>query len=196
MAKYNSLKKISRRKFLKISALATAGILTGLPTVKASTPTAELILINGKIITVDVKDSIMEGVAVRGGKIIDTGIVEKISKYIGTQTKVIDLKGKTVTPGLIDSHAHLPPFGLRESGRWVKLQGMETKEEIIEALAQRARVTPAGTFINAWGVESFSLSFMDKSDLDKVTSRHPSPCSPHNGAVGLCQHAGAQHCGN
>ena len=172
MAKNNSSKKISRRKFLKISALATAGFLTGFPTIQASTPTAELILINGKIITVDVKGSIMEGVAVRGGKIIDTGIVEKISKYIGTQTKVIDLKGKTVTPGLIDSHAHLPPFGLRES-RWVKLQGMETKEEILEALAQRARITPVGTFINAWGVESLSLSFMDKRDLDKVTSRHP-----------------------
>ncbi len=173
MAKNNSLKKISRRKFLKISALATAGVLTGFHTVQASTPTAELILINGKIITVDAKDSIMEGVAVRGGKIIDTGIAEKISKYIGTQTKVIDLQGKTVTPGLIDSHAHLPPFGLRESGAWVKLQGMETKEEIIEALAERARVAPAGTFINAWGVESNSLSFMDKRDLDKVTSRHP-----------------------
>ncbi|MDO9529424.1 MAG: amidohydrolase [Syntrophales bacterium] len=173
MAKNNSSKKISRRKFLKISALATAGVFTGFPTIQASTPTAELILINGKIITVDVKGSIMEGVAVRGGKIIDTGIAEKISKYIGTQTKVIDLKGKTVTPGLIDSHAHLPPFGLRESGAWVKLQGMETKEEILEALAQRARITPAGTFINAWGVESLSLSFMDKRDLDKVTSRHP-----------------------
>ena len=172
MAKNNSSIKISRRKFLEISALATAGVLAGLPTVKASTPTAELVLINGKIITVDAKDSIMEGVAVRGGKIIDTGVAKKISQYTGTQTKVIDLQGKAVTPGLIDSHAHLPPFGLRES-RWVKLQGMETKEEILEALAQRAQITPAGTFINAWGVESLSLSFMDKRDLDRVTSRHP-----------------------
>ncbi len=92
-------KKISRRKFLEISALATAGVLTGFPTVKASTPTAELVLINGKIITVDAQDSIMEGVAVRGGKIIDTGAAEKISQYIGTQTKVIDLAGKNGNSG-------------------------------------------------------------------------------------------------
>jgi predicted amidohydrolase YtcJ len=173
MSKNNSSIGISRRKFLEMSALATAGVLTGFPTVQASTPAADLILINGKIITVDAKDSIVEGVAVRGGRIIDTGVAEKISNYIGTQTKVIDLKGKTATPGLIDSHAHLPPFGLRESGAWVKLQGMETKEEILEALAQRARITPEGKFIYAWGVESYSLSFMDKGDLDKITSHHP-----------------------
>jgi predicted amidohydrolase YtcJ len=173
MTKNNSSKKISRRKFLEISALATAGVLTGFPTVKASTPTAELILINGKIITVDAKDSIMEGVAVRGGKIIDTGITKKISQYIGTQTKVIDLQGKTVTPGLIDSHAHLPPFGQRENGWFVKLQGMDSKEEIRETLAQKARTLPKGEWISAWGIEDLSLSYFDKEDLDKVTKEHP-----------------------
>jgi predicted amidohydrolase YtcJ len=166
-------KKISRRKFLEISALATAGVITGFPTVKASTPTAELILINGKIITVDAQDSIMEGVAVRGGKIIDTGAAKKISQYIGTQTKVIDLKGKTVTPGLIDSHAHLPFFGQRENGWFVKLQGMESKEEIMATLAQKARKLPKGEWISAWGIEDISLSYLDKDDLDKVTKEHP-----------------------
>ncbi|MBP2679072.1 MAG: nfdA 2, partial [Deltaproteobacteria bacterium] len=111
MSKNNFSKGISRRKFLEMSALATAGVLTGFSTVQASTPAADLILINGKIITVDAKDSIVEGVAVRGGNIIDVGVAEKISRYIGTRTIVIDLKGKTATPGLIDSHAHLPPFG-------------------------------------------------------------------------------------
>ncbi len=173
MAQNNSSRKISRRKFLEISALATTGILTGLPTVEASTPTAELVLTNGKIITVDAKNSIVEGVAIRGGKILDTGATEKIAKHIGTSTKVIDLHGKTVTPGLIDSHAHLPPFGLRESDSWVKIQGMVSKEEILEALAEKARKLPRGRWIPAWGIEDYSLSYFNKEELDKITKEHP-----------------------
>jgi predicted amidohydrolase YtcJ len=164
---------ISRRKFLEISALATAGVLTGVPSVQASTPTAEMVLINGKIITVDAKDSIRESVAVRGGEIIDTGTTEKIARYIGTQTKVIDLKGKTVTPGLIDSHAHLSVFGQRENGWFVKLHGLKSKEEIMEALAQRARRLPKGEWVSAWGIEDLDLSYFDKEDLDRVTTEHP-----------------------
>jgi predicted amidohydrolase YtcJ len=173
VAKNNSAKKISRRKFLEISTLAAAGVLTGFPTVRAATPTADLVFINGKIITVDAQDSIVEGVAVRGGRIIDTGTAAKISGYIGTSTKVVDLQGKTATPGLIDSHAHLPPFGLRENGWFVKLQGIESKEEIREMLAQKARKLPKGQWVSAWGIEDFSLSYFDKEALDKVTKEHP-----------------------
>ncbi len=173
MTKNNSSRKISRRKFLEITALTTAGVLAGLPTVQASTPTAELVLTNGKIITMDTEDSIVEGIAIRGEKILDTGATEKIAKYIGTGTKVIDLHGKTVTPGLIDSHAHLPPFGLRESDSWVKIQGIESKEEILEALANKARKLPRGSWIPAWGIEDYSLSYFDKEELDKITKEHP-----------------------
>ena len=173
MAKNNSSKKISRRNFLEISALVAAGVLAGLPTVQASTPTAELVLINGKIITVDDKDSIVDGVAVRGGRIIDTGSAEKISKYIGTQTKVINLHGKTVTPGLIDAHAHLPVFGQRENGKWVNLQQCETKEEVLFKLAERAKMLPKGEWVNAWGIADNTHRFLNRDDLDGVSGEHP-----------------------
>jgi len=173
MMKKNLAKKIDRRKFLKISGLAAMGVLAGSPHIEASTPTADLVLTDGKIITVDPQGSITEGVAVRSGKILDVGNRETISKYIGNETKVIDLKGKTVTPGLIDSHAHLPIFGQRENGWFVKLHGLQSKEEIMEALAQRARKTPEGEWISAWGVEDHSLSYLDKDDLDRVTKEHP-----------------------
>lgn len=173
MAKNNSSNKISRRNFLEISALAAAGVLTGFPIVQASTPTAELVLINGKIITVDAKDSIVEGLAVRGGKIIDTGSAEKISKYRGTQTKVIDLHGKTVTPGLIDAHAHLPVFGQRENGTWVNLQQCKTKEEVLSKLAERAKMLPKGEWVNAWGIADNTHRFLNRDDLDGVSGEHP-----------------------
>ena len=168
-----ALKRIGRRDFLKISGLTAVGILSGYSRIEASIPTADLVLRNGKIITIDPADSITQSVAIKKGKILEVGGNEKISKYIGLETKVINLMGKTVTPGLIDSHAHLPFFGLRENGWFLNLQGVSSKDEILELLAQRARKTPKGEWISAWGVESISLSYLNKDDLDRVTTEHP-----------------------
>jgi predicted amidohydrolase YtcJ len=165
-------RKISRRDFLKIGALATAGSLTGVTRIESSVPTADTVLVNGTVITVNGNDSIAHALAVRNGTILEVGTKEAVVPYIGNTTQVIDLKGRTVTPGLIDSHAHLPHFGNRERN-WVKLQGLESKEEILERIAERARKTPPGRFINAWGVESNEFSFMNRSDLDRVTTTHP-----------------------
>ncbi len=64
---------------------------------------ADLLLINGTIVTVDAKDSIVEAVAVKDGKVLSTGSNSDVKKLGGEKTKVIDLKGKTVLPGIIDS---------------------------------------------------------------------------------------------
>ena len=171
---------IDRRDFLKISSLATLGILGGCahvqpvaPTAELVAPTAELVLTNGKIITIDPLNTIAQAVAVKNGKILDVGDAEKISRHIGNNTQIVDLNGKTVTPGLIDAHAHLPFFGLRENGWFLNLQGMHSKEEILEALAQKARETPEGKWISAWGVESMSMSYLNREDLDRVSRSHP-----------------------
>ncbi len=171
--KNNSLRKIDRRDFLKISGLGTLGILSGCAHIEPSIPTADLVLTNGKILTMDPVDSIAQAVAVKRGKILEVGNNEMVSKYIGDMTTVIDLKGKTVTPGLIDSHAHLPMFGLRENGWYVKLHGVRSRDEILDILAQRARKTSKGEWISAWGVESLSLSYLNKDDLDRLTTEHP-----------------------
>jgi len=169
----DSTNRMSRRDFLKISGFATLGILGGHVRIEAATSTAQLVLTNGKIITVGPSDSIAEAVAVKDGKILDVGENRKISRYIGNGTRVMDLKGKTVTPGLIDSHAHLPFFGLRENGWLLNLQGIRSKEEILESLAQKARKIPKGEWISAWGVESISMSYLNKEDLDRVSTSHP-----------------------
>ncbi len=164
--------KISRRGFLKIGAVAAACMLTGVTGIEATTPTADTVFVNGTVLTVDRSDSIARALAVRNGTILEVGTKEAVSPYIGNATKVIDLKGRTMTPGLIDSHGHLPQFGNRERN-WVKLQGLESKEEVLEALAERARKAPPGRFINGWGVESNEFSFMNRRDLDRITTTHP-----------------------
>ncbi|HOE16037.1 MAG TPA: amidohydrolase family protein [Syntrophorhabdaceae bacterium] len=165
-------KGVSRRDFIKIGAVATAGVLMGVARIESSVPTADTVFVNGAVITVDRSDAIVQAVAVRNGTILDAGTREAVSHYIGNTTKVIDLAGRTMTPGLIDSHAHLPHFGARERNM-VKLQGLETKEEVLERLAERAKKTPPGRFISGWGIESNDLAFLNRRDLDRITTEHP-----------------------
>ena len=67
---------------------------------------ADRVLINGKIITVDRSDSIAEAVAVKDGKFLAVGSTTEIIRTVGERTEVLDLKNKTVLPGIIDSHTH------------------------------------------------------------------------------------------
>src|SRR3954464_13572497 len=73
---------------------------------QADVNSAELILTNGKVYTMDGRSSVAEAVAVRDGKIILVGNNAAIKEVAGPQTRVIDLGGRSVVPGLIDTHAH------------------------------------------------------------------------------------------
>src|SRR5258708_38257402 len=75
---------------------------------------ADLILHNGKIVTVDSKFSIQQALAVSGGKIAAVGSDAAVLKLRGPRTQMIDLAGKTVLPGLIDSHGHAVRAGVSE----------------------------------------------------------------------------------
>ena len=77
---------------------------------------ADLVLLNGKIITIDEKESIAEAAAVKFGKIIAVGANNEIKSSIGKDTQVIDLNGKTVIPGLMDSHCHMTGTALSMMG--------------------------------------------------------------------------------
>jgi predicted amidohydrolase YtcJ len=68
---------------------------------------ADTILCNGKILTVDTEFSIAEAVAIKDGLIAAVGTNHQISKWWGADTKEIDLAGRTVVPGIIDAHPHL-----------------------------------------------------------------------------------------
>src|SRR5438105_2699089 len=76
-------------------------------TVPAQAPSAaDIVLNNGKVITVDARDSIAQAVAIAGGKIVAVGTNDQVRTRVGPRTQVIDLRGRTATPGLIDSHVH------------------------------------------------------------------------------------------
>ncbi len=72
---------------------------------------ADLVLINGNVLTMNPAQPLAEAVAVKGEKIVKVGTNEEINPLIGKTTKIIKLNGKTVVPGFIDTHIHVTDFG-------------------------------------------------------------------------------------
>lgn len=99
----------------------------------AQTP-ADLILHNGKVVTVDSQFSIQSAVAVRNGRIVAVGGKEILRRYQGART--IDLKGRMLLPGFYDAHMHLWPL----SRRSVDLTGVSLIAELQERIRAKARV--------------------------------------------------------
>ncbi|MFO1466424.1 MAG: amidohydrolase [Steroidobacteraceae bacterium] len=115
----------------------------------------DLALVNGRIITVDGRFSIAEAVAVRDGRILAVGKSADIRKLLGTTTRVIDLEGKTVLPGIHDAHVHgsemgtlVPPLAIDVSPRAVS-----SVEEIVQRVAGRVKTAKPGEWIRGAGLD-------------------------------------------
>lgn len=107
--------------------------------------TADMVLLNGKIYTVNATNSVVEAVAVKDGKIWKVGKTEAIKSLVGEGTQQIDLQGKATYPGLIEGHAHI--MGVGQNLINVDLMGTKSYEELVDAVAERAKDTPAGEWI-------------------------------------------------
>ena len=100
-------------------------------------PGPDYIFLNGKVLTVDDDFSIVEAVAVMGNTISAVGSSDELAGLAGDNTQVIDLDGKTMTPGIIDNHNHL----LYTSSIWpniVRLANIRTRTEALQAIADKA----------------------------------------------------------
>src|SRR5262245_50620095 len=86
-------------------ALASVSVVMSVA-LRAQAPPADLILTNGKIVTVDDRFSIAQAVAVRGARIVAVGTNQDVTRLAGPATRRIDLRGRTMIPGLIDHHGH------------------------------------------------------------------------------------------
>ena len=93
-----------RLAWVSLTSALTAALLSRGPLPRPPAP--DLVLINGKVITVDGNFSIAEGVAIAGDRILTTGNEDQLRAFAGPKTRVIDLKGHSVIPGLMDNHLH------------------------------------------------------------------------------------------
>src|SRR5262245_58395520 len=102
---------IRRRQFLSgvgaaaVGAAASPAQGQGRPPAAPADVAADLILLNGKIITIDSKSTVAEAIAVAGDKIIAVGSIKEMLRYRHPETRGVDLKGKAVIPGITDGHA-------------------------------------------------------------------------------------------
>jgi predicted amidohydrolase YtcJ len=135
---------------------------------------ADLVLRNGTIITMD--DSMPEAsaVAVKGDRIVCAGKAPDVEKWIGKNTKVLDLHGSFAYPGLIESHAHI--VGLGQSRSILDLVGTADKSAIIKKVQDRVKTAEKGNWIlgrgwdqNDWPVKEFPTA----SDLDSISPNNP-----------------------
>ena len=147
---------------------------------------ADLVLVNGKIVTVDKQDSIVEAVACKGEKIIKVGTNQEIKNYVGKHTQVIDLRGKLATPGFIDTHAHFSSGGRRV--RTVDLRYVRSMDELVEELGKKAEDIPEGRWIQGYGYNESKLKekrFPNRYDLDRASTSHPISITRQGGHDGI-----------
>jgi len=137
---------------------------------------ADLVLLSGKIITVDSKDTIAQAVAVKDSKIVKVGKNEEIGKLIGQSTKVIDLNGKTVTPGLIDAHTHLGAGWPEKYHLDLRPGKVGSIADIVKVVAKKVQETPKGEWIQGFGWRPDGWPerrYPNRVDLDPVSPDHP-----------------------
>ncbi len=130
----------------------------------------DLILHNTKVVTVDDRFSISSAVAVRAGRIVAVGGEELLKTY--RAAKVLDLKGRTVQPGFIDTHIHIAG----DPAYYVELSEVKSIQEIRARVAAKARALPKGAWISGYGWSEDQLEEKRKpnrQDLDKAAPANP-----------------------
>ena len=135
---------------------------------------ADLVFYNGRVHTVDIRDRIAEAVAIRGDRILAVGSDAEIRPL--ARGAGIDLRGRTLTPGLIDAHAHFGSYGASRLGIDCKAPGMGSIKALQEAVRQRAARLPPGTWIRGQGYNHMNLEerrHPNRFDLDAVATQHP-----------------------
>lgn len=136
---------------------------------------ADLVLRGGHVITVDKDWRLAQAVAIKDGRFIAVGSNEAVAAHVGPNTQIVDLVGKTVVPGLIDSHLHQLLAGL--NGPAVQLLGARAIADVQKAIGERVERTEAGNWVVAssgWHESILSEGRMPtRHELDKVSPNNP-----------------------
>ena len=132
---------------------------------------ADLALLDGKVITVVSDNSIVQAVAIKGGRILAVGDNAVIRELIGPTTHVIQLHGKTVLPGFIDAHTHIE--GIADYHRMLDLHVPPLKDvdEMLQKIKERAHNTAAGEWIV--GAGGWGQPMPTRQQLDSAAPHHP-----------------------
>jgi predicted amidohydrolase YtcJ len=166
------------RQTLRAPVVGVLVLIAGaLSLVRAQQAAPDVVLSNGKIITVDERFTIAQAVAIRGDRIVAVGTNQEITRLAGPGTRRIDLRGRSVIPGLIDNHMHL----LRAGQTWLKelrFDGVESRKKAIELIQARAKAVGAGEWvfnIGGWAHQQFAddPKPFTREELDQIAPNNP-----------------------
>jgi len=159
-----------------MSRLAFVAALSLLFVAPSWAQTPDTVLLNGKVVTVDALSTIQEAIAVRDGHITAVGTSGEIRKLAGPATRVIDLRGRTVIPGLIDSHLHAIRAALSFSTEvnWI---GAHSLEEALGRIRAASRTMKPGSWLivaGGWNVQQFEENRRPtQAELTAVAPNNP-----------------------
>jgi predicted amidohydrolase YtcJ len=166
---------------LTVSALvAISAILFSAALEAQQKSPADKVFFNANVVTMAREGDVAEAVAVREGKIVAVGSNEQIRKLVGTETKTVDLAGKTLLPGFYAAHDHFPSAG-RVALYDVDLNSppigtMRTMDDVVAALREKAARTPPGKWVVGRGYDDTLLREQrhpTRDDLDRAATEHP-----------------------
>jgi predicted amidohydrolase YtcJ len=157
--------------------LAGAAAISMLPAFAQGAITADLILSNGKIVTVDDRFTIAQAVAIKGNRIVAVGANQEMDRLAAPNARRINLRGRTVIPGLIDNHNHL----LRAATTWpleLRFDGVGTRRKAIEMIRARAKQVGPGQWvfnIGGWATAQFTddPKPFTREELDQIAPDNP-----------------------
>ena len=160
-----------------MSALVVAVVTAGVLSLEAQQAAPDIVLTNGKIITVDDQFSIAQAVAVRGDRIVAVGTNQAISQMAGPKTRRIDLRGRSVVPGLIDNHAHFQ----EEGAYWtleLRFDGVDSRKQALEMIRAKAKTAGPGKWVfnlGGWSPDQFTddKKPFTREELDKASPDNP-----------------------
>jgi predicted amidohydrolase YtcJ len=148
----------------------------------AQPPPADLVLRNGKLVTVDDARPEARALAARGGVIVAVGSDQEVAPFIGPATRVIDLAGALAVPGLIEGHGHFLWIGDAEMR--LKLGTARSWEDIVKAVGDAAEESQPGAWIEGRGWHQEKWDSVPEGSVDGVPTHHAlSKASPENPVV-------------
>ncbi len=156
------------------SRLCAFAFILCLITTAAHAQQADLIFHNGKVVTVDADFSVRQAVAIRDGKVVRVGSNEAVLKLKGDQTKLVNLHGKTVLPGLMDSHTHPTGAAMHEFDH--RIPSMQSIDDVLKYIKSRADVLDDGEWVFVSQVFVTRLDerrYPTRQELDKVAPLNP-----------------------
>jgi predicted amidohydrolase YtcJ len=166
-------------------------LFLGVCSVALAADPASTVFVNGNIYTMNQRQAHAEAIAVKGNRIVFVGSNADAKKYQDNGARTVDLGGKTVVPGLTDSHCHI--FGIGERELTLNLEGTNTLEDFLAKVKERVAKTEPGKWITGRGwIETFwkPPQFPTRADLDKIAPDNPVFLTRADGHAAIANSAG------